>query len=283
MRLAVTGRMLLLALAMVWGVSQAAAASGRVVSMNVCTDQLAMLLARPGQLVSVSYLARDPGTSVLAEEAKAIPVNHGMAEEVFLLSPDLVLAGTYTTRTTVSLLRRVGVPVEEFQPESTFEDIRQNLLRMGRLLGNEERARELVAGFNADIAAASAHQGPRPVAAPLYANSMTSGRGTLVAEVLEGAGYENLGSRLGLEGTIRLPLELLVLNRPDLMMRGDSRWDAPAMAEEVLDHPALRRLAAGTAEAEIAARFTVCGTPFTASAVRLLAEKRRGLNLVPSP
>ena len=31
----------------------------RVVSMNLCTDQLAMLIARPGQLHSVSHLASD--------------------------------------------------------------------------------------------------------------------------------------------------------------------------------------------------------------------------------
>ena len=269
-------RLALLALAVAWGTIQATAAPARVVSMNVCTDQLAMLLARPGQIASVSYLARDAGTSVLAEKAAAIPVNHGLAEEIFLLAPDLVLAGTYTTRTTVALLRRLNMPVEEFQPESTLEDIRQNLLRMGRLLGSEERARALVTQFDADVAAAAPKEnGRRPVAAPLYANSMTSGRGTLVAEVLAAAGYDNLGSRLGLEGTARLPLELLVLSRPDLLMRGDDRWDAPAMAQEVLDHPALRRLAAETSEAELAARHTVCGTPFTAQAIRRLAEKRQ--------
>ncbi len=32
----------------------------RVVSMNLCTDQLAILDARPGQLHSVSYLAKRP-------------------------------------------------------------------------------------------------------------------------------------------------------------------------------------------------------------------------------
>lgn len=276
MTFAPTWRVALLAVTMAWAAPQAAATPGRVVSMNVCTDQLAMLLARPGQIVSVSYLARDPGTSVLAEEAAAIPVNHGLAEEIFLLSPDLVLAGTYTTRTTVSLLRRLHAPVEEFPPESTMEDIRQNLLRMGRLLGSEERARELVAEFDADVAAAAPPPGGRrPVAAPLHANSMTSGRGTLVAEVLGAAGYDNLGSRLGLEGTVRLPLELLVLGRPDLIVRGDDRGDTRSMAQEVLDHPALLRLAGETSEAGLAARYTVCGTPFTGRAIRRLAGKRR--------
>jgi iron complex transport system substrate-binding protein len=37
----------------------------RVVSMNLCTDQLAMLVAAPGQLLSVSRIARDPRVSAL--------------------------------------------------------------------------------------------------------------------------------------------------------------------------------------------------------------------------
>ena len=81
----------------------AAAAPARVVSTNLCTDQLAMLLAAPGQLVSVSWLAADPRSSTMAAEAARYPANHGLAEEIFLLSPDLVLAGSYTARTAVDL------------------------------------------------------------------------------------------------------------------------------------------------------------------------------------
>ena len=39
----------------------------RVVSINLCTDQLAMLLAAPGQLLSVSHLAREPQSSSMLE------------------------------------------------------------------------------------------------------------------------------------------------------------------------------------------------------------------------
>ena len=44
----------------------AVAAPRRVVSMNLCTDQVAMLLAAPGQLISVSDLAQDPRMSPMA-------------------------------------------------------------------------------------------------------------------------------------------------------------------------------------------------------------------------
>ncbi|WP_354002086.1 hypothetical protein [Pseudotabrizicola sediminis] len=59
-----------------------AASPQRVVSINLCTDQLAMLLAEPGQLISVSFLAQDPRSSVMVDEALACPANRALAEEV---------------------------------------------------------------------------------------------------------------------------------------------------------------------------------------------------------
>ena len=242
----------------------------RVVSMNVCTDQLAMLVARPGQLHSVSHLASDPATSAMAEEADGYVANHGLAEEIFLMKPDLVLAGTYSARTTVSLLRRLGFRVEEFQPETTLEDVRASLHRMGGLLGNPERAASLVAGMDAEIAALQATK-PQPLRTALYfANSYTSGTGTLVADVVKRAGLRNITEALGIAGTVRLPLEALVLSDPELVVGERSQRDAPALADQNFAHPAYRALAAKSAEALVADRLTVCGGPFTLEAARLL-------------
>ena len=82
----------------------------RVVSINLCTDQLAMLIADKDQLLSVSAIARDPQSSAMVKEAEGFPVNHGQAEEIFLQKPDLVLAGVYTTRATVGLLGAENAP-----------------------------------------------------------------------------------------------------------------------------------------------------------------------------
>jgi iron complex transport system substrate-binding protein len=256
----------------------AAAFPERVVSMNVCTDQLAMLVAKPGQLLSVSYLARDAGTSAMAQDASAYTINHGLAEEIFLLKPDLVLAGTYTTRTTVSLLRRLGFRVEEFEPETSFDAVRANITRMGGLLGNPERAKALVASMDAEIAALETAGTPRLRAALTFANSYTSGSGTLVSEVVRHAGLVNIAETFGMAGVARLPLELLVLADPELLAGGRSGLDGPALAEQNFAHPAYRALAAVTAEAPLENRLTVCGGPFTLEAARALQDAARRAN-----
>lgn len=244
----------------------------RVVSMNVCTDQLAMLMAGQGQLHSVSYLARDPETSVLAERARGLVVNHGLAEEVFLMQPDLVLAGTYTTRSTVALLRRLGIRVEEFAPDNSIAEIRSNILRMGEVLERRERAAELVAELDHGVAELAARPASDRTVATYYANSYTSGAGTLVDDIVKLSGLVNVADRLGLSGTARLPLEMLVLAQPDLIAGGGERYDAPALAQENFVHPAYRAIAGQGSAVPIPARYTICGAPFTLEAAHLLRD-----------
>jgi iron complex transport system substrate-binding protein len=242
----------------------------RVVSMNVCTDQLAMLLAGEGQLYSVSYLASDPSASVLAGEAGRYAVNHGLAEEVFLMSPDLVIAGTYTTRTTVALLRRLGFRVEEFAPASSFADIREHITRMGEILGRQEKAAELIAEMDAELADLSAQPPSGKTVALYYANNYTSGAGTLVDETVKAAGLVNIADKLGMQGTSQLPLELLVLNDPDLIVTSEGEYAAPALAEQGYVHPAFKALTAGRKAVNVPAKYTICGAPFTLEAVRIM-------------
>ena len=108
----------------------------RVVSLNLCTDQMAMLLA-PEALVALSPIARDPTSSPMAAEAENYPITDGTAEDIFLMAPDLVLAGSYSERATVDLLRRLGIRVEEFAPPQSLEDMKVQMRRMGTLLGRE--------------------------------------------------------------------------------------------------------------------------------------------------
>ncbi|OCW55966.1 ABC transporter substrate-binding protein [Hoeflea olei] len=263
-----------LALVLLAGAGSAADAAGpprRVVSMNVCTDQMAMLVAAPGQLHSVSHVASDPNSSALAAEAGAFVANRGSAEEIFLMRPDLVLAGTYTTRSTVALLRQLGIRVEEFAPESSFDDIRENFQRMGEILGQPQRAAARMAELDRRLAAIATDGHEGMTVAAWYANSYTSGSGTLVDAVIERAGLTNIADRLGYAGMARLPLELLLMSAPDLLVTADRGYMAPALAQQGFDHPAFRAQARLSGLVDIASRYTVCGAPFTAEAVRALA------------
>lgn len=249
----------------------------RIVSLNLCTDQLVMMLAGPERIAGISHLSIDPALSVLSDTASRLPITFGQAEEVFLLKPDLIVAGSFHLNATVDILRRLGLKVEEFDSANSFVDIRTNVRRMGKLLGEEQKAEALIAELDSRLAKIDANRSQRPALAALYyANSYTSGANTLAAEVVERAGFENLGSRAGLTGTAELPLESLVMGRPDLVVTGLS-YRAPALAQEVFSHPALAYLQQRSGATAIPENLWICGLPQTVQAVEALAQAKRAL------
>jgi iron complex transport system substrate-binding protein len=242
----------------------------RVVSINLCTDQLALLLARPGQLAAVSRVAHDPVASALWQQAADLPTVPPDAEAIGRLDADLVLAGTWDPPATLALLRRLGYRVETFGLESSFDDIRAHVTRMGDLLGTPDRATALLAEMDAELAR-PLPPGPPPRAALFSANGYTSGSGTLAHEILTAAGFSNIAAERGLAGLVRLPLEVLVMSDPDLLVTGQN-YGSPALAQSILRHPAARSLAAG--RAAVTDNLWVCGTPLAAEAVAALRAQR---------
>ena len=253
----------------------------RVVSINVCTDQLAMLIAGEGQLHSVSMLASDVNSSAMAQQARAYAVNHAQAEEIFLMKPDLVLAGTFSSRATVGLLRELGVDIEEFAPASSFDDIRRDILRVGELLERRQRAGELVAELDAGLAELAAARTISPASGrsiALYeANSYTTGKGTLANEIVRAAGLVNVAEEMGIVGSGRVPLEMLIVARPDMVASSFRDYGAPALAQENFVHPAFAALEARSQAVALPVPNMICGAPFTLEAAFVLqraAERR---------
>jgi iron complex transport system substrate-binding protein len=258
------------------------AAPQRVVSMNLCTDQLAMLLAAPGQLLSVSYLAADPRGSAMAETAKSYPPNRGLAEEVYLMQPDLVLAGSFTTRATVAMLQRLGVRVEVFEPAYGLDDIPDRIRQMGRVLGRTQAAEAIVAQFEADLRAFRQDVSRNPRAAIYAANGYTQGDRSLSGQILLTAGFANVAAEAGYDGGGILPLELLVMLTPEAIITSRP-YPGASRAEEVMVHPALLAAQDARARGSFADRDWVCGTPFVLRAVAEMAALRRSLTRTEAP
>jgi len=248
-------------------------APARVVSINLCTDQLAMLLAAPGQLIAVSDIATDPLSSAMADQAAAYPSTHGLAEEVYLLHPDLVLASNYTARATLDMLRNLDIPVVEFAPVAGLDDIRAGLAQMGTALGREAEATAMIADFDTRLAALRAPEGaPRPRAAIYAANGYITGTHSLSAEVIEAAGFDYIAREMGYAYGGNLPLEALIFANPDLVITGP-RYPGASRSEEILAHPALAEMPAERAMIED--RDWICGLPAALDTMAQLGALRQ--------
>ncbi len=232
-------------------------AAERVVSLNLCADQLLVLLA-PERVVALSTLARDPALSFVAEQATELPVVRADAEAVLRLRPDLVLAGRYGAQATVAALETRGVTVLRLDLPSSFDGIRSQVVQVAAALGVPDRGTLLIEAMDRDL------MDPPPPGhrAILWgARGFTSGPGSLGDAVLRAAGLRNAaaGGQVGLEALLARP--------PDILVTA-SAPRFPSLATDLLRHPAL----AGLPRRAVPPALLICGGPFTSRAVRLLQE-----------
>ncbi len=229
-----------------------------VVSLNLCTDQLLVLLA-PERVAGLDFLARDPALSFVAAEAARLPTVRADAEAVLMLHPDLVLAGRYGAQTTVALLRARGVRVVQFDAPGDFTGVEAQVMQVAQVLGVPARGRTLVAQMQADLAALPRVLRGRAVF--WEAGGWTAGPGSLADAALREAGWQDVGTggRLGLEALLR--------DKPDVLVTYTApRF--PSLATDLAWHPALR----GLRRMEVPPALLICGGPFSVKAAEMLAR-----------
>lgn len=252
----------------------------RVVSLNLCTDQLLMQLADHDQIAALSHLARDETMSAMAADAREFPVTRGTAEEVIALDPDLIVAGAFSTRETVLVLKKLGYRVVDFDPAADFSAIKGNIAKMALALGDERRGLRAIAqidqALDEALKSGARMSENRPLFANLEANGYISGEGALMSAMAKSAGFDILGEQLGIVGTRQISLEQLLVSRPDML--GLSYGSpAPALALEVFSHPALAAVKADADSVSIPVKYTSCGTLSALDGLRLLRDARQGM------
>jgi len=231
--------------ALLLATSASAAPPQRVMSINLCSDQLLLNLLPPSRITSVTYLSRERYKSYLSTEARRVGVNHGTAEEVVHERPDLVLAGLYSTPDTRRLLKATGIPVMELPPASDFEEIREQTREVGHALGADEQAERLIRRMNATLAQLFATAPKHPIRIVSWeGDGSVRGRGTLNDAIFTAAGAVNLGAMPGMR-SVRFDTEQLLFAHPDLLAIGDSGIATPALRYSALTHPLVQRVFSG--------------------------------------
>lgn len=262
-----------LALCGVAATAQGADKPARIVSLNLCTDELVLRLAEPARIASVTWLSQDPRNANMAERARAVPANHGLVEQVLSYQPDLVVAGAFSTRATVGLLKRVGAPVREFGMPRSLAEMRAQIREMAALLGESARGEALIADVDARLATLAARRPSRPPrAVVLRPNGFIVGRGSLVDEILTLAGLANIAAELGIESYGQIALEAVVLGKADILILNDTPDGPPSLAHEVLHHPVLTRLGERIRLVPLPSRLWTCAGPAVVDAIELLAR-----------
>ncbi|MEO8176005.1 MAG: hypothetical protein ABI626_05030 [Sphingomicrobium sp.] len=234
----------------------------RIASLNLCTDEYLLLLARPGEIASISFLSQDPDESPLWQQARRYPANRGSIEDVLTRQPDALLTMGGGGRATRLLAARLGMRSVELASPNSLDDVATNLRTVAALLGDPRRADPWL-----DKLAQLQRNRPATSKDALW---LSSG-GQILAPASIGAKWLRLAglSQRALPGG-RADLETMLVRPPEVLVVSNYRSAQVSSGRRWLDHPIVRHAKARRLTAD-GRRWTCLGPLMIGEIERLRA------------
>ncbi|HWX89886.1 MAG TPA: ABC transporter substrate-binding protein, partial [Rhizomicrobium sp.] len=162
-------------------------------SLKVCTDELLLDLVPPSRIASITFLSQEKAALKVWPQAARIPVNHGTAEEILKLHPDLILTDPFMAPSLRPLLAKSGAKIVEVPPAENFDQIRNVTRMVAHAVGEESRGEALIARMDADLADLAAHRPKKMLTVAGWGGGgYVPGTGGLFDAMLTEAGARNV-------------------------------------------------------------------------------------------
>jgi iron complex transport system substrate-binding protein len=223
-----------------------AAGPQHVMSLSMCTDDLLLELLPPERIASVTYYSRDPSNSYLWPQAAKVRINAGTIEEVLAEKPDLVLAGTFTTPTARSLLKKLHLPLLEVAPAANFDDVRVVTRQVAHALDVDAKGEALIAKMDATLKGLAATRPAQVIRVAAWGEGGSiPGKATMFDAILTAAGGTNIAAADDNLAYTSFDMEQLVMAHPDILAYAGNITDTPGLNTDLAQHPLILKLYAG--------------------------------------
>ena len=236
----------------------AASAALRVASLDLCSDEYLLLLARPSEIASVSRLSHDPADSPLWRSARRHPANRGNLESALGPRPTLLLTMGGGGRSTPVIARRLGIRTVALAYPSSIAEVEATMVSVASALGEPRRAD----GWRRRLAALRSSRPAQRDAIFLTGGGDSLSTSSLGAQWMKLAGFTQRALPGGRAG-----LETLAVSPPQLLLRSTYRRAQPSLGQRWLGHPLVR----GAASRHLATD----GRPWTCVGPLMLNEIER--------
>jgi iron complex transport system substrate-binding protein len=204
----------------------------RIVSLAPHATELLHALGAGGRIVAVSAASdwpREARTLPVVGDARALDL-----ERIVALAPDLIVTWPYSAPAQLARLRAAGVPVFVLDAKS-ISDLSAQMIRLGRIVGEEARARALAAASEARIEALRARYDAAPRVdvfyqiwnAPLY----TVGGRHLISQAIALCGGVNAFAAEALPAP-QVSVEAVLAARPQVIVAGTDGGRRPAWLDD---------------------------------------------------
>jgi iron complex transport system substrate-binding protein len=238
-----------------------------VASLNLCTDELLLVLADPRQIASVTHLAQNPAETPLWTKGRRFARNDGSLVSVAGLRPDLVLTMGGGTRDRSRIGERLGIKMLDLPYPQTIADVERSVIGVAGALGRPSAGRGVVARIEALRRSRPAGQTD---AIWLGGGGRTVAPAGLSAQWMALAGFRQrplTGDRVGLEQLLVAP--------PAVLLRSDYRQGQYSNDQRWLRHPLAARVRGARSVVTDGRLWTCEGPLMVAEVERLRREASR--------
>ena len=241
-----------------------ASAAVRAASLNLCTDELLLLLARPEQIASVTHLVQSQAETPLWSQARRYPRNDGSLLNVVPHRPQLVFTMGGQGHDRAAIARRLGIRVIVVPYPQTLDDVIASVRTVAVALDRRHAGEETIKQMERLRVDA-----PKQAADTLYLSGggLTVGATGLAADWMRLAGLRQRpvnGDRVG--------LEQMLVSPPAILLRSSYRSGQYSSQQRWLRHPLARMARAKRTLATDGRRWTCMG-PLLVPEIRRLRRE----------
>lgn len=247
----------------------------KLVSFNLCADQLVLEFGNFEQVLGLSSMSRNPELSFHWRLAASIPAIRASAESALRLAPELVLVGLHDAKYTTAVLAKSGMKIHSMAAWKTLAETRTGASVVAAAMGQTERGMELVWDIDRSLRQLEELR-PALRRSPSFLIIQRRGyaqKEGVTAEVLIHAGMRDASDEFSLPAAGGfVPLEQLVKARPEYLVVSDAIALAEDQGRAFLLHPAVMRLYPAMKRLIIPDVLSICPGPATPA---LISQVRR--------
>ena len=223
----------------------------RIITASVGHDEITLALVPKERLVGVGSSTKSVTYSNVASLVQDIAEITRDPETIITQSPDVVVTSPYFAAEGIDALLRLGIPVVQTDLHQGPEARINNILFMGYIYGEENRAVEFAAEVRdryESLVSVTGAAGPKPrvLALTQYSDTIwTAGSSSTEGGVITAAGGINTAEEAGIESNQTTSLEGVIAMSPDVIFIAQPvEFGAEEFRQSLLDNEALAEVPA---------------------------------------
>ncbi len=234
------------------GLVSIAAKPARIHTVSLGHDEVTYALVPAERVVAVGTYTQLPEYSNVAALAQKVVGIGRDPEQIVAQAPDIVIASPYTKKDLIQALENAGIVVVQTQLHNDPAGRIQDILLMGYLFGEEERALALAAEVRSRhrdlldfVRGKPIEVRPRVLALTSFSDKLyVAGIGSTEGNIIETAGGINVAAEAGIERNTTTSLEGVVAMSPEVIIITQPADGANEFRQELLRTEALAEVPA---------------------------------------